>query len=100
MPGYRIWLTFIDGDVTDKTTKVNELAQKIRTRKGLKPEVPPYGESSRAGRTRRPSSCPLLTCGRHLLRQALSIGRVPRGRFYCHIHLMTCVVFYQLFHLH
>ncbi|KAK4686119.1 elongation factor 2, partial [Tremellales sp. Uapishka_1] len=34
----------MNGDVTDKTTKVYELASKIRVRKGLKPEVPLYDQ--------------------------------------------------------
>jgi len=32
----------LSGDATDVTSKVNALAVKIRTRKGLKPDVPLY----------------------------------------------------------
>lgn len=32
----------MNGDVTEVGSKINELAQGIRTRKGLKPEVPGY----------------------------------------------------------
>lgn len=36
--------SLLGGDPTVKGSKVQELAMGIRTRKGLKPEVPPYDQ--------------------------------------------------------